>query len=280
VLKQGRSRKGQRWPCLQCPVGHGAPGRLLLLHPDEPGPWLDQLNAWRIHRPHSVAGGLPSPPPLSIFEVRVMEPSTMSTSLAGLLEKPNDRGLWHSIEADRRAYGYTPWAAVFRLLTLSTWGLVMAYRVAHWLVTHDVPIIPGLLRSMSIVLWSSDISPVADIGAPLRIAHSVGIVIGGCCRIGDNCELFQNVTVGGRDKRLNDGTDAMPVIGDNVTLCAGAVVIGPLRVGDGAIVGANAVVLRDVPEYTAVAGIPAVPVGTVAVPHAVRSLPDSERRHC
>jgi serine O-acetyltransferase len=128
---------------------------------------------------------------------------------------------------------------------------------------------------MSIVLWASDISPAAEIGAPLRIAHSVGIVIGACCRIGDNCELFQNVTVGGRDKKLDDGTDAMPVIGDHVTLSAGAVVIGPLRVGDGAIVGANAVVLRDVPPYTAVAGIPAVPVGAVNVPHAIRSLPAS-----
>jgi serine acetyltransferase len=98
-------------------------------------------------------------------------------------------------------------------------------------------------------------------------------VIGASRRIGDNCERWQNVTVGGRDKRLNDGTDAMPVIGHNVTLCAAAVVIGPLRVGDAAIVGANAVVLRDVPEYTAVAGIPAVPVNKVDVPHAVRSCP-------
>ena len=91
--------------------------------------------------------------------------------------------------------------------------------------------------------------------------------------IGNNCEIFQNVTIGGRDHRLADGTDAMPVIGDNVTLCAGAVVIGLVRVGDGAIVGANSVVIRDVLDHTAVAGVPAAVVGKVEVPHAVRSLP-------
>jgi len=199
----------------------------------------------------------------------------MFTALVELSEKVRNRGLWASIEADRRAYGFTRSSAVFRLLTLSTWGLVLAYRVAHWLTAHNVPLIPGLLHSVGIVLWSSDISPAAEIGAPLRIAHSVGIVIGGSCKIGDNCELFQNVTVGGRDQSSDDGTDAMPVIGHHVTLCAGAVVIGSLRVGDGVIVGANAVVLRDVPEYTAVAGIPAAPVNKVDVPHAVRSLPAS-----
>ena len=202
-----------------------------------------------------------------------MEPSTISPALAAIPDKAMDRGIWQSVEADRRAYGLTPWLAVFRLLTLSTWWLVVLYRIAHWLCRRHIPIIPGMLHSVGIVLWGSDISPAAAIGAPLRIAHSVGIVIGGGAVIGDNCEFFQNVTVGGRDKRLADGTDAMPVIGHNVTLCAGAVVIGPIRVGDGAIVGANAVVLRDVPEYTAVAGIPAVPVSKVDVPHALRSLP-------
>jgi serine O-acetyltransferase len=188
-------------------------------------------------------------------------------------------GLWQSIHADMRAYGFTPWTAVFRLLLLSTWGLVAAHRIAHWLVTHGVPIIPSLLHSAGIALWSSDISPAAEIGTPFRIAHSVGIVIGGSSKIGDNCEIFQNVTIGGRDKKLDDGTDAMPVIGRNVTLCAGAVVIGHIQIGDGAIVGANAVVLHDVPDHTAVAGIPAAPVNRVAAPHAIRSLPANYTHH-
>ncbi|HLK67174.1 MAG TPA: hypothetical protein VKU19_27255 [Bryobacteraceae bacterium] len=186
-----------------------------------------------------------------------------------------DRGLLEKLDADRRAYGFSRAVAFLRLLTLSTWGLVLLHRVAHWLAVRKVPIVPGLLHSISVVLWSADISPGATIGAPLRIAHSVGIVIGTGSVIGENCELFQNVTIGGRDRRLADGKDAMPLIGRNVTLCAGAVVIGGIRVGDGAIVGANAVVIRSVPEYTAVAGIPAVPVSRVVEPHAVRSLPEN-----
>jgi serine O-acetyltransferase len=205
-----------------------------------------------------------------------MEPSTIPAALVTEFStKPAGQGLWESIQADRRAYGYTSWSAVYELLTISTWGLVLSYRVAHWLAMHKVPVIPGLLHAAGLILWGSDISPAADIGAPLRIAHSVGIVIGAGCTIGSNCQLFQNVTLGRREGQDCEasGQDVMPVIGNHVTLCAGAVVIGPIRVGDGAIVGANAVVLRDVPPYTAVAGVPAKPIRHVDVPHAVNNLP-------
>jgi len=199
----------------------------------------------------------------------------MSTALAELPGQLNHRGFWRSIEADIHAYELTKWSAVYRLFTISTWGLVLTYRVAHWFVAHHVPLIPGLLHAVGLVIWGADISPAAELGAPLRIAHSVGIVIGAGCTIGSNCHLFHNVTVGrreGEDKSLVSAS-AMPVIGDDVTLCAGAVVIGPLRVGNGSIVGAHAVVLHDVPAYTAVAGIPAAPIRHVGVPHAIGNLP-------
>jgi serine O-acetyltransferase len=182
------------------------------------------------------------------------------------------RGIWWSMEADRRAYGMSLWQAGYSLLTLSTWWLVVLYRAAHYLKEHNIRFIPRLLHALGIALWGSDISPAAVIGVPLRIAHSVGIVIGENCVIGDNCEIFHNVTIGGRGQPLANGSDAMPVIGDNVTLCAGAVVIGLVRVGDGVIVGANSVVLRDVLDHTSVAGVPAEMVGKVEVPHALRSL--------
>lgn len=97
----------------------------------------------------------------------------------------------------------------------------------------------------------------AEIGPGLRLPHPTGIVIGQGVRIGANCTIYQQVTLGGA--RLGDWkAGRYPTLGNNVVLFAGAKLLGEIEVGDGAVVGANAVVTKDVPPRHVAKGIPAV----------------------
>ncbi|MEH3106978.1 MAG: serine acetyltransferase [Sphingomonas fennica] len=104
--------------------------------------------------------------------------------------------------------------------------------------------------------FGSFVQPAAAIGPGLRLPHPNGIVIGGGVRIGARCTIFQQVTLGAR--RAGDGFgEAYPDIGDDVTIFAGAKLIGAVRIGDGAVIGANAVVVHDVPAGHYAVGVPA-----------------------
>ncbi len=92
------------------------------------------------------------------------------------------------------------------------------------------------------------------------IAHVGGIVIGSGVTIGTNCDVRQNVTLGGNFNRKSDDGLTQPVIANNVSLGVGAVVVGPIRIGPNTIIGANSVVTRDMPGDSIVAGIPAAVV--------------------
>lgn len=159
--------------------------------------------------------------------------------------------VWHLIRADLAASGQTWPQALRRIGQLEPFWLVFVHRVAHAL--RGLPILPHLLRGLCMVLWSADISPDARIGGGLRIPHSVGIVIGGA-RIGENCWIYQNVTVG----RASAKTPGFPDIEDRVRLFAGSVVIGPITIGREATVGANTVVSADVPVGAVAVGNPMI----------------------
>lgn len=104
--------------------------------------------------------------------------------------------------------------------------------------------------------YASHIAYKARFGRGLRLPHPVGIVVGDGATVGANATIYQNVTIGAA--RMGDGEKGLyPVIGDNVTIFAGAALIGAIRVGDNAIVAANAVVLKDVPENCVAVGVPA-----------------------
>jgi len=122
-----------------------------------------------------------------------------------------------------------------------------------------------LLVRMNLIFHACDIDPRAVIGPGFVIGHTVGLVIGRAT-IGRNFRVQQNVTIGVRDitdrnfNVLPDGQynpASYPTIGDNVTVCAGAVVLGSIRIGNGAMIGANSVVLQDVPEGCLAVGVPA-----------------------
>lgn len=94
--------------------------------------------------------------------------------------------------------------------------------------------------------------------------HLLGIVISRAAKIGNNCIIYQNVTIGARNVAEGDFNkpENYPVIGNNVTIYSGAVIAGPVKIGDNAVIGANAVVLNDVPNNATVVGIPAKIVAT------------------
>ncbi len=116
-----------------------------------------------------------------------------------------------------------------------------------------------VLWNLNITLHGTEISPQADLGPGFRIMHSVGVVIGKGARAGSHLTVYQNVTIGAK----GDPSDhsSYPRIGDNVTLYAGCIVMGNIRIGSHVQVGANSVVLKDVPDYAIVAGVPAQIIG-------------------
>jgi serine O-acetyltransferase len=105
--------------------------------------------------------------------------------------------------------------------------------------------------------FGSDISYTARIGGGLRLPHPWGVVIGAGVEVGQYAVIGQHVTLGGNFGRRDDTGRMYPRIGDRCCICPGAVVAGPITVGKYVVIGANAVVIHDVPDYAIVGGIPA-----------------------
>ena len=143
---------------------------------------------------------------------------------------------------------------------LSSWAGVqalLAHRVAHALHGAGVPVAPRTIAFVSRAVTGVEIHPAARIGDDFFIDHGAGVVIGETAEIGDRVTLYQGVTLGGtgfaRGKRH-------PTVEDDVTIGSGAKLLGPVKVGHGAKVGANTVVIEDVPARSTVVGNPGHPV--------------------
>ena len=139
------------------------------------------------------------------------------------------------------------------LLTYSGLHAVVGYRVAHALDRLRIPVLPRLL--MTLIRWATgiEIHPSAAIGRGLFIDHGAGVVIGETAVLGDDVTLFQGVTLGGTGKERGK---RHPTIGHRVVIGAGAKVLGHITIGDDAMIGANAVVVRSVPPHSTVVGVP------------------------
>ncbi|MGX8702315.1 serine O-acetyltransferase [Caproiciproducens sp.] len=131
---------------------------------------------------------------------------------------------------------------------------VRAYRRAHWFYRHNMKFIARYLSQRARHKTGIEIHPGAQIGKGLFIDHGMGVVIGETTVIGDNCTLYQGVTLGGTGK---DHGKRHPTLGDNVMVGSGAKVLGPFRVGNNARVAAGAVVLDEVPDNATAVGVPA-----------------------
>jgi serine O-acetyltransferase len=131
--------------------------------------------------------------------------------------------------------------------------LMRIHAVAHWLWKKRVPLLPALLTMFNRVIFAAQLPAATQVGRGVRLNYSgLGTVIHPRAVIGDHVEIGPGVVIGGRSEIWE-----VPVIEDFVHIGVGAKVLGPIRVGRGAIVGANAVVLRDVPAGAVVGGIPA-----------------------
>ena len=126
------------------------------------------------------------------------------------------------------------------------------HRPAHFLYRHRWFTLARLISQLSRHFTGIEIHPGAKIGNNLFIDHGMGVVIGETAEIGDNCTIYHGVTLGGTGK---DTGKRHPTIGNNVLIGAGAKVLGPFKVGDGARIAANAVVLGEVPENATAVGI-------------------------
>ena len=124
------------------------------------------------------------------------------------------------------------------------------FRLSSLCSRRGIPLLPGILRRLNIMMYGLDIVAGIPIGGGLYMPHTVGTVVM-AQRLGRNVTLVSNVTIGMRHERT------FPVIGDDVFIGAGARVLGPVTIGNGASIGANAVVLTDVPPGATAVGVPA-----------------------
>ena len=131
---------------------------------------------------------------------------------------------------------------------------IVAHRYAHFFYRHKFYLTARIISQISRMFTGIEIHPGAKIGKGLFIDHGMGIVIGETAEIGDNCTIYQNVTLGGTGK---DKGKRHPTIGNNVLIGCGAKVLGPFKVGDNAKIAANAVVLYEVPDNSTAVGVPA-----------------------
>jgi serine O-acetyltransferase len=134
---------------------------------------------------------------------------------------------------------------------------LLAYRAAHAMDEAGVPLLPRSLSMLTRALTGIEIHPAAQIGQGLFIDHGAGVVIGETAEIGDDVTLYQGVTLGGTGFATGK---RHPTVQDNVTIGSGAKLLGPITIGHGAKIGANSVVITDVPPNSTVVGNPGHPV--------------------
>jgi serine O-acetyltransferase len=149
---------------------------------------------------------------------------------------------------------------VSSLEILAAWPGVhalLSHRVAHVLHEAGVPVVPRTLALVTRAVTGIEIHPAAQIGEGLFIDHGNGVVVGETAQIGENVTLYQGVTLGGTGFATGK---RHPTVQDNVTIGSGAKLLGPITIGHGAKIGANSVVIHDVPPNSTVVGNPGHPV--------------------
>ena len=170
-------------------------------------------------------------------------------------------GLFAQMREDAEAgLARDPSATRLRDIVLYSTGthIVWAYRRQHWLYTHGMQSLALWLSKRMRKRMGADIHPAATIGRRFSIDHGAGVVIGGTAIVGDDCLIYQGVTLGMTGNKLEGKRH--PTLGNNVMVGAGAIVLGDIHIGNNVKVGAGAVVVHDVPDDVTVVGVPATVV--------------------
>lgn len=159
------------------------------------------------------------------------------------------------IDDIKAIYRNDPAAKNIEFLLYPSFHAIFGHRIIHFLWNIGIPFFPRLFSQISRFLTGLEIHPGATIGRGFFVDHGSGVVIGETTIIGDNCVLFHNVTLGGTGKHKGK---RHPTIGSDVLIGTGAILLGPITVGDNVKIGANSYIfMRDVPSNCTVAGVPA-----------------------
>lgn len=140
------------------------------------------------------------------------------------------------------------------ILTYAGFHALLAYRISHQLKSMGIPFLPRAISQLARWVTGVEIHPSAKIGTGFFIDHGMGVVVGETAEIGDYVTLFQGVTLGGTGKERGK---RHPTLGNHVVVGAGAKILGGITIGDNVKIGANSVVLKNVPPNSTVIGVPA-----------------------
>lgn len=147
------------------------------------------------------------------------------------------------------------------ILTYSGFHAIFFHRICHFLWMIKLKLLARFLSNFSRILTSIEIHPAASIGEGFFIDHGAGLVIGETSKIGKNVTIYQQATLGGISPSIDSASQRNlkrhPTVGDNVIIGSGAQILGPIYIGNDSRIGANAVVLRDVPDNMTYVGVPA-----------------------
>ena len=140
------------------------------------------------------------------------------------------------------------------MLLYNGYKALRSHRRANWFYRHKMPFLARWISQRCVRRLNIEIHPAATIGRRFFIDHGTGVVIGETTEIGDDCTIYQGVTLGGTGK---DKGKRHPTLGNNVMVGSGAKVLGPITIGNNVRIAAGAVVLNDIPDNCTVVGIPA-----------------------
>jgi cysteinyl-tRNA synthetase len=165
-------------------------------------------------------------------------------------------GFWKNIRGDYRAVFERDPAARNRIevfLAYPGFHAIIIHRLTHMLWNAGIPVIPRFFSHIGRFLTGIEIHPAARVGSGLVIDHGMGVVIGETAEVGENCLLYQGVTLGGTGKEKGK---RHPTLGDNVIVGAGAKILGAITIGNNVMIGANSVILKSVPDNSICVGVP------------------------
>ncbi|XP_057978376.1 serine acetyltransferase 2-like isoform X2 [Malania oleifera] len=196
---------------------------------------------------------------------RLQNPTLLATQLMDIFSEVimHDRGIQRSVRVDLQAFkDRDPSCLSYcsALLHMKGYHSLQSYRVAHALWNQGRQLLALALQSRISEVFGVDIHPAAKIGEGILLDHATGVVIGETAVVGDRVSLMQGVTLGGTGKEIGD---RHPKVSQGALIGASVTILGNIKIGEGAMVAAGSLVLKDVPPHSMVAGIPAKMIGFV-----------------